>query len=220
MGAGDDFALKHSTQSEEKIYDPLIKYPTYDEGIHKLITSSDDPIRYGTLALAINRVRKSNIEGSFAEVGVWRGDTSRFIHFLAPDRVMYLFDTFEGFPHQDLDREDDRFKDTSVEIVKATMGDLNNIVIRKGYFPETAKGLENEAFAFVLIDLDLYRPTLIALQFFYPRMKTGGYLFLHDYNSPESDYAVSRATDEFMRDTPEKLIEIPDQWGTVIIRKI
>ena len=37
---------------------------------------------------------------------------------------------------------------------------------------------------------------------------------------PGQMYRLYRATDEYMRDKPEKLIEIPDQWGTVIIRKI
>jgi len=84
------------------------------------------------------------------------------------------------------------------------IGDMNNIIIRKGYFPETAKGLESEMFSFVMLDLDLYKPTLAGLEFFYPRVKAGGYIFAHDYNSPESDHAVSRAMNEFLKDKPEK----------------
>jgi len=198
----------------------LIKFPPYDAATQKSIVSCEDPVRFATLALAINQIRKNNIEGSIAEIGVWRGETSRFIHLLAPERALYLFDTFEGFPPEDLEHYDDRFRDTSEEIVKERIGDLNNIVIRKGYFPETAKDLESEVFAFVLLDLDLYKPTLAGLEFFYPRMKSGGYIFAHDYNNPESNWAVSRATNEFMQDKPEKIVEIPDPWGSIVIRKI
>lgn len=198
----------------------MMNFPPYDAAIQETVVSCNDPIRFATLALAINQIRKNNIEGSFAEVGVWRGDTSRFIHLLAPERTLYLFDTFEGFPSEDLEHNDGRFRDTSEEIVKKRIENLNNIVIRKGYFPETAKGLESEIFAFVLLDLDLYKPTLAGLEFFYPRMKLGGYIFAHDYNSPESNWAVSRAINEFMRGKPEKLVEIPDPWGSIVIRKI
>ena len=96
-----------------------MNFPTYDINIHKLIAASHDPVRYATLALAINQVKKNDIAGCFAEVGVWRGDTSKIIHMLAPERIFYLFDTFDGFPVEDLENKDDiRFKDTGIDIVK------------------------------------------------------------------------------------------------------
>ena len=39
----------------------------------------------------------------------------------------------------------------------------------------------------VMLDVDLYRPALEVLRFFYPRMVRGGYFFMHDFNSPESE---------------------------------
>jgi O-methyltransferase len=207
-------------QLGEGIYDIFVRYPTYDEVIHKLIVSSHDPIRYSTMALAINTIRKQQISGNLAEVGVWRGDTSRIIHLCAPEKTLYLFDTFEGYPPEDLDHEDGRFKDTSIEIVRQTIGDLTNVVIKKGYFPETARGLEDEVFALVMLDLDLYKPMRAAIEFFYSRMSPGGYIFVHDYNHHPSGPAVIRAINDFMDDKPEKLIEIPDVWGTIVIRKM
>lgn len=184
---------------------------------------TEDPVKYGAIGLAIKRICTENIEGSFAEVGVYKGMTSGFIHKLAPDRSFYAFDTFEGFPTQDLDedaKEDDRFKDTNLDIFIRNVGDLQNVRIKKGYFPDTTVGLEAERFAFVLFDLDIFPPTIAGLNFFYPRMTPGGYMVLHDYNSPESKWAVSRATDSFFKDKPEKVIEIPDAGGSVIVRKM
>jgi len=71
----------------------------------------------------------------------------------------------------------------------------------------------------VLLDMDLYRPTLSALEFFYPRLSSGAYLFVHDYHNPESDWACRRAVEEFMADKPEGVIEIADMWGSVVFRK-
>jgi O-methyltransferase len=192
-----------------------------DQKMYFIRTS--DPVRYGAIGLAIKRICTENIEGSFAEVGAYQGKASAFIHKLVPDRSFYVFDTFEGFPTQDLDedaKEDDRFKDTSLDIFIRNVGDLQNVHIKKGIFPDTTVGLEAERFAFVLFDLDLFPPTIAGLSFFYPRMTPGGYLVLHDYNSPESEWAVSRATESFFKDKPEKVTEIPDAYGSVIVRKM
>lgn len=182
---------------------------------------TDDPARYVSILLALRRLEKERIQGAMAEVGVYRGYTSRVLHRLAPNRRLYLFDTFEGFPTSDLEgRIDDRFRDTSVELVSKVVGDLENVVIRKGYFPETAKGLEKESFALVMLDSDLYEPTLAGLELFYDRLNPGGYMFLHDYNNPESDHAVSRAFDEFMKDKPETPVDIADSMGSILFRKL
>jgi O-methyltransferase len=200
----------------------FIKHPPANLDVKAVSYSSTDPVRLTTISLAIERIKSEQIEGSFAEAGVWQGKTSKIIHQLAPDRKYFLFDTFEGFPSQNLEIEADnidRFKNTNLNIVKQNIGDLNNIVFRVGYFPETAKGLESEKFAFVLLDMDLYQSTKDGLEFFFDRVVPGGYIFLHDYNSPESDWGVSRAVNEFMASKSETLMEIPDTWGSVVIRK-
>ena len=198
----------------------LIKEAPYSDEIQKLISESIDPIRFASISLAVTTVERSSIPGHVAEVGVYRGEMSRFLHKLAPQRKLFLFDTFEGFPPEDLETaRDERFQDTDVNTVEKTLGDLKNVVIRKGYFPDTTAGLENDIFALVVIDLDLYKPTLAALEFFYPRLAPGGYGFLHDYNCAESNWAVSRAATKFFREKPEKLVELPDTYGTAVFRK-
>lgn len=195
-------------------------FPTYSKQVADRIEKYHDDIRYSTLALAIERLGKDGIHGAFAEVGVYQGATSYFIHRQAPDRKFYLFDTFGGFPDSDTVGVDERFRDTSIEEVHKFLGNSENIVFRKGYFPETANGLEGETFSLIMLDVDLYRPALEVFRFFYPRMTRGGYFFLHDFNSPESDYAISRAAGEFMADKPETLLEIPDYFGTAMFRKV
>lgn len=201
-----------------------LEYPPYNLQIHNnIICGSWDPIRYGTIALAINTIKKEKIKGHFAELGVFQGNTSKIIHQLAPEKKLFLFDTFEGFPLEFLENKGDtnRFKDTQLQSVKRNIGNLNNIFIRKGIFPETTEGLESETFAFVYLDADLYKSTLEGLKFFYPRISIGGYLLIHDYHNPqESNAGVLRAVNEFMKDKMEKIIEIPDVLGSVILRKL
>jgi len=199
-----------------------MEFPTFDPAVQRAALATGDYARYASLALAIRRIEEEKIPGAFAEVGVYRGATSRFLLSCAPGRTLYLFDTFEGFPLEDREpenREDPRFRDTSSEAVRRALGAGDNVVIRKGRFPGTAVGLEGERFAFVLLDLDVFDPTLAGLEFFYPRLAPGAYLFVHDYNSPESNQACRRAVTKFMAGKPEKLVELPDVWGSVVIRK-
>jgi O-methyltransferase len=198
-----------------------IQYPTYSPAVAQRIEQYHDDVRYSTLALAIQRLEDDQIQGSFAEIGVYRGVTSSFIHRQAPQRRLYLFDTFEGFPEQVLEgSKDERFKDTSQERVANIIGDTSNIEFRKGFFPATATGLEAEQFALVMLDVDVYLTALDVFSFFYPRMVRGGYFFMHDFNSIESDHGIARAAHQFLVDKPELLVEIPDFHGSALFRKI
>lgn len=200
-----------------------MQFPTFDPQIHSEIARGHDYNRYASLGLAIARVIDEEIPGSFAEIGVFRGDTSVIVSRLAPGRRYYLFDTFEGFPDADLEpgvTEDYRFHTTSAFYVSARLSSMPGVVLKPGYVPETFAGLEDERFAFALLDLDLHRPTVASLEFIYPRLSPGGYLFVHDYNSPESNWACKRALDAFLTDKPELIIEVPDTWGSAMFRKL
>ena len=194
----------------------LTPYLTQDQ--RKEIELSD-PVRYGTIYLSLEQILKTNIPGALAECGVYKGSLSKFIAKLLPERRFYLFDTFEGFDFRDSDTvNDERFRDTSFLEVKAFLKNYKNIIFKKGFFPETTHGIE-ESFAFVMIDFDKYEPTLAALEFFYPLLNVGGFVFVHDYTSPESNWACSKALNEFLLNKPEKPILLPDAWGTAVFRK-
>jgi O-methyltransferase len=199
-----------------------MQVPPFDLAAHEDILEYRDYHRYATIALALARIDTDGIPGALAEAGVYRGWASRFIHRVAPQRRYYLFDTFAGFHEGDLDPgvgEDPRFRDTSLAVVLRNIGDTANIEPRPGRVPETFAGLEEERFAFVLLDMDLHRPTLSALSFFYPRLSPGAYLMVHDYHNPESDWGCKRAVDEFMADKPEGVVELADMWGSVVFRR-
>jgi O-methyltransferase len=198
-----------------------MQYPTFAADVHDAMAVTDDYFRYTTIGLAAQRVIDEQREGAFAEVGVWRGQTSALLHRLAPQRRLYLFDTFVGFPQRDLPVgvEDRRFRDTSAAAVRARVGASENVILRPGFVPETLAGLEDERFALVLLDLDLYDPTVASLEFFYERLTPGGYLFMHDYNNPESEWACKRAFDGFLDGKPERIVELGDVWGSAMIRR-
>ena len=59
--------------------------------------------RAAALELIAREIYRYNIEGSTAELGVFKGEFSRFINHYFPDRKLYLFDTFEGFDSRDVE---------------------------------------------------------------------------------------------------------------------
>jgi O-methyltransferase len=191
--------------------------------LRKLKTRYPDKMRFYTWWLQNERLKQDNISGAFAEVGVYKGASATILHALDPGRELYLFDTFSGFPASDLEGESgeaatyttDNFADTDAGTILEKFENKDNIRLRKGYFPDTAKGLEDKQFALVNLDADLYKPTKAALEFFYPRMSPGGVIFIHDYNYKWE--GIVAAVGEFVQKIPENPVILPDTDGTVII---
>ena len=182
-----------------------------------------DKVRFYNLWFQIERLRKNKVKGVFAELGVHKGQTAKLIHHMDTDRIFYLFDTFEGFPEKNLKKETqsggrfstEMFADTNADQVKIFINGNENLIFKAGFFPDTTDGIENESFAFVNIDADLYVPTIEALRFFYPRLSIGGVIVIHDYNHTWD--GVPKAVNEFVETIPDALIELPDWQGSAII---
>jgi O-methyltransferase len=154
---------------------------------------------------AIQAVEK--VPGDMAEVGVASGASAMLISASAPARTLHLFDTFEGLPEPTAADSRRFYKGqyrVGVEDVQKYLKD-ENVRIYKGIFPETAKDLADKRFAFVHLDGDLYQTTWSGLEWFYPRMSTGGILICHDFDTAAG---VNRAFEEFFRDKPEPYIEL------------
>jgi O-methyltransferase len=123
---------------------------------------------------------RQNGNWSVAEAGVYRGEFSKEINRVFSKKKIYLFDTFEGFDERDFAYEElesyakaEHFSNTNVELVLDKLPYPENAIVRKGYFPETAAGVDDK-FGFVSLDMDLYQPILEGLKFFYPRLVVGG----------------------------------------------
>lgn len=198
---------------------------------HRRLISGDwytcvDLIRNATVETLSREIYRNKIEGAVAELGVYQGEFAALIHYYFMDRNLFLFDTFEGFDPRDVSTDRRRayspaawdFSDTSPELVLSKMKDRSKLRIRKGYFPESAKGCEDERFCFVSLDADLYEPTHAGLCWFYPRLVDGGYIMVHDYES-HGYKGVRDAVDEFARTTNISYIVLPDMAGSLIIGK-
>ena len=187
--------------------------------------NNGDAARFISLVLNLRQIQEESIEGDFAELGVWKGNSAAVLaHFAAgSNRRLFLFDTFSGFDARDLVGCDEsktlEFADTSLEYVQETVGHAELTTYLKGYFPNSISDAVRETrFALVHLDCDLYEPMKAAHDFFYARMSRGAILIMHDYSSGAWDGAKT-AIDEFCRATGEYLSLWPDKSGTAVIRK-
>jgi len=184
-----------------------------------------DYIRLSTLELIAHEISEAGLKGSVAELGVYKGKFARYINFYFPQRKLYLFDTFEGFDQRDVQNEKARefssgsqdFTNTSVASVISRMPFPQQCTAVQGFFPASAASV-NDSFVFVSLDTDLYDPIYEGLNFFYPKLVKGGYLFVHDFNN-DNYKGVRKAVEQFCAEQGISFVPIPDFGGSVVIAK-
>ena len=162
-------------------WDAAVKKGEISEPLVKMERTYRDKVRFYNFWFQIERLKKENIEGAFAELGVYKGETAKMIHEMDTSRMLHLFDTFNGFSSTDLMDEiktDEKYRtsnfaDTDLESVKNVFNERDKIFFYKGYFPETTSGMKEDKFALVHLDADLYKPTIAGLHYFYPKLSAG-----------------------------------------------
>jgi hypothetical protein len=147
------------------------------------------------------------VPGDIVECGVYQGNSFLWLAHLsvilepyAINRRFIGFDTFTGFTNIDEkydpnDISNNNFSDTSVELIEKSLQALDvvrpvNRIKRfelvKGDIIETVPKYvkDNPAFtcSMLILDTDLYRPTLTALKHILPHMPKGSLVVFDEYN--------------------------------------
>lgn len=134
------------------------------------------------------RLEELGVAGAVADLGACRGDFSWQLNALMPERTLYLFDTFTGYDYRDVEKEQELgFSDVKAGDYSLSQRECEQIenrlmermpypemiVIKKGWFPETAYDLEDEQYALVHLDTGLYAPTYAGIQYFFSAYEQG-----------------------------------------------
>lgn len=153
-------------------------------------------VRYYSIIQLVRFVLKNYKIYDFVECGCWKGHSSYIISELIKNRKIsfHIFDSFEGLSSSSKKDESFFYNKNKNIISKQFSSDetfVKNQVLKKfkfvktykGWIPERFKEIKKKKFSFVHIDLCLYKPTLDALKFFYPRLVKGGIIVSNSYNS-------------------------------------
>jgi len=160
-------------------------------------------------------------EYNFVECGVAEGVTSFFIlseidgeQELIEKSSLYLYDSWSDMKDEHLlDSEkhsQGKYKKLSVDRTKKNLSKFKTkVFFHKGYVPEALLDSDiPKIICFLHIDLNSSKPTLGALEVFYPKLVKGGIIIFDDY--AHSGYEDTKiVVDEFFKDKPGLLQKLP-----------
>lgn len=208
----DFHSINKSIYSHELIYTGKLFEKFGQDFIKKYLAIKDktnlDADELFTLYTSSNL--SNELPGEYAEVGVYKGGSACLVSHQMPNKRFFLFDTFEGLPHDDgkqLGQEpkggwlNDTSVSSAMDLVKTSGISDEQIVVCKGYFPDETGYLvdKDTRFCLVHLDTDRYESTKAGLEFFYIKLSVGGRIIVHDYNCIGTP-GVKIAVDEFVHE--------------------
>jgi hypothetical protein len=158
--------------------------------------------------------------GRCAEIGVWRGDFSREIHYENSPDELILIDPWEFQP--DFENrmyggsvaKSQKDMDQMYEGVKNSFKKHENVTIYRDYSEQAANNIEDNSLDWVYIDGNHYYEYVKKdLKIFSNKVNPGGFIVGDDYDwtpKPGGDQEVKRAVDE--------VVEKSDDIKLVIIK--
>ena len=155
---------------------------------HLKISKSNSSLSLLKTTILINTLDMvGNVDGDLAEMGVYKGGSAYLIHKKYPNRILHLFDSFEGMKapiqNNEYHKEKD-FSDTSLDKIRKIFKNHPNVNFYKGWFPSSIpENIYDKKFSFVHIDGDFYESTVDSIEFFYPRLSKNGVIIIDDYHS-------------------------------------
>jgi len=208
------------------------------------------PEGFPALKKQIEEIVDNGIAGDIYETGTWRGGSS--IYMLAvlrayeklrgkeeSRRLYYGFDSFEGFEPQGENQGLDDWLSKEVykaplENVRASFHKFGMLDDRthfvKGYFEDTVpKFTAPNPIALLRMDGDLYSSTKVVLQHLQPKVQTGGWIVVDDYNwqpavaQSENTKLCKDAVDQYRAEnniTAPMTVEVSGSFGMPSWKKL
>ena len=174
--------------------------------------------------------------GDFAECGVSTGIMSLaicdYFDFKNTNKSFYLFDTFEGIPLEQAEPDElNHVKELnessyydSYELAKKNFSPYPNALLVKGRIPESLQTVKIDQVGYVHIDLNVAKPERDALEFFWPKLVSGGVILLDDYGFEgyEAQHESANAfveklnATETYRENKVMMLALPTGQGLII----
>ena len=177
--------------------------------------------RYHINLWAVQQALK--LEGDLVECGVYKGSTAMCnIVYFGLDKLprkYYLFDTFDGLDEKiaspdEMSRLKDEYPDCYKFVVES-FRPYPNVVIVKGSVPGTLAEQPIEKVAYLSIDMNCAAAERAAMEYFWPKLVTGGVIVLDDYGWPMCE-EQKRMADEFAQSVGTMVMALPNGQGLIV----
>lgn len=179
--------------------------------------------RHWIVSYSVRHAIKFSKDGeyNFVECGVGIGITTFFAlrevhsHSKIKKIFMHLYDSWDAMREKDLlNRElssSGRYSGLDIDITKRNLSEFSDhLIFHRGYIPDSfhvAPESPNSV-AYLHIDLNSAKPTKSALEFFYPKISSGGVILFDDYGD-RAFVDTKKVIDEFFYDKPGSLLKLP-----------
>ena len=170
--------------------------------------------RFFNIYQAIEYIARAKISGDIVECGVFLGGSivgaAMFAEYFGlPGRRMFLFDTFEGFPLNTVEKDvfgsnmdlstlsvfNNSFRHVVEKNVRESGIDPERFVLIQGQVEHTLRrAIPVSEMSYLRLDTDYYESTKLELEILYPRLAEGGVLIIDDYGHFEG---ARLAVDEY-----------------------
>jgi O-methyltransferase len=211
----------------------------YYEGLKKTKLEWTDNFskqcRFNSLHQLVEHVAQNGHEGDFAECGCWKGHTAFITSSILKKHnfkhKFHIFDSFKGGlsdkseedsnqrlqqSQMEIKKEKEVFASTEEEVAHL-LAEYDFVNLYKGWIPDRFKDVEDRTFAYAHIDVDLYKPTLDSLHFFYSRLVDGGVIVIDDYGFTQFP-GCAKAVDEFLKSTKPSFFHEMPLGGAFLIK--
>ena len=182
--------------------------------------------RLSHLYALADQCNRERITGAFVQCGVWRGGSAAVLASLAANRSVELFDSFQGCPppgREDVSMHGRRGEAGEAEasrqdvlgLLRRLGMNMNRLVtINEGWFHYTVPATSQriDTIALLHLDCDWYESTKVCLEHLYPKVVSGGFVYVDDYGYWP---AVQQAIEEYFwkRKEPVPVVRWVDHTG-------
>ena len=196
------------------------------------MSQSDNPLRRQRHYTLVQLLKNSlQLNGDIVECGTWHGlsafQIAEIVKESGVSKEFHVFDSFEGLSkieiQDDVDRDEldnERVRKEfayGLDLVKNNLKEFKFISYYKGWIPDRFDNVSNSKFCFVHIDVDIYNPIRDSIEFFYPRLVSGGIMIFDDYGYSAQFPGAKKAVDEFINTIkPRYFFALPSGQAIVI----
>lgn len=167
------------------------------------------------------------LEGDFVECGTNRGSLNaailEYVDWLSQknDRRFYMFDTFSGLVDSmvsdaDMGAYNYRYV-PCYEETRDYFAKYPGVTLVQGVVPESLSTVKIDKVAYLSIDMNCAAPEKAALEYFWPRLVSGGVILLDDYGWRGYENQ-KRVHDDFARSVGHEVLPLPTGQGLIIKR--